>query len=302
MNGGIKGNFMRIKMLLVSFCVCLSLTMIGPKVEAQVVSDQIIGDLITVGISGAATLTGNIPLALASGVLSKYISTYGVMAVKSVVNKMKAHPPHDLGEINIYFIYLIHVKRNLYQALINMRTNVQNDNGLRNILREIEQLEQQMLAQCDGSCSVEGLDESLINFEFLNIALEAKQSYNIFEYINAEEVKLNYQYLMLLYLDVIIIEQKLLEAQYNVLATQISELTAEIAKNDYLSNAEKEYRYQLALNIVLRWQKQRDTRRVLLITVLKNPLMQLQDENRDLQDDIDRYRHLAKQFTFDFEE
>lgn len=292
---------MKFKKVFVCLCLCLVFVM-PAKIKAQAVSDQIVSDLITVGISGAATLTGNIPLAFASGVLSKYISTYGLMAIKSVLAKLRAHPPHDLGEINIYFVYLIHVKRNLYQTLINIRKNVEQSNTYANTLREIEALEQQIVSRCEGTCQVNAIDESLVNFEFLNIALEAKQSYDIFEYLDEQEIKLNYQYLMLLYLDVILVEQKLLEVQYNVLATQLSDLTREIAQNNYISNAEKEYRYQLAMNIILRWQKRRDERRVVVATVLRNPLIELQDENDELQDEIDRYRDLAKSFQFNFEE
>lgn len=292
---------MKLKQIFVCLCLCLCL-LTPQKAKAQAVSDQIVSDLITVGISGAASLTGNIPLAFASGVLSKYISTYGLMAIKSVLSKLRAHPPHDLGEINIYFIYLIHVKRNLYQTLINMRSNLEQNNSYANTLREIEELEKQIISRCENNCQVTGIDESLINFEFLNIALEAKQSYDIFEYLDVQEVKLNYQYLMLLYLDVVLVEQKLLEAQYNVLAAQLSNLTREISINHYISNAEKEYRYQLAMNLILRWQKRRDERRVVVATVLRNPLTDLESENRDLQDDIDRYRNMAKSFSFQYGE
>lgn len=271
---------------------CLSFGLILKPVAAQEIRDQVISDLVTVGISAAATATGNIPLALGAGVLSKYISTYGVQGVKALVNKIKGEPPQDLGEINIYYIYLIHVKRNLYQSMINIRSNVKGDDAHGTIIQEIEAMEAELRANCANSCEVTNLDENLVNFEFLNVALDAKQSFNIFEYLNAQEVKTTYQYLMLLYMDVIMVEQKLLEGQYNVLANQISDLTERLEKNVYLSNEEKEYVFELGMNVVLKWQKHRDNRRALLLASLKKPLAEMQEENASLEDDINGYRDL----------
>jgi hypothetical protein len=260
------------------------------NVNAQTLSDQIVTDLVTIGITGAATLSGNIPLAMASGVLAKYISTYGIQGVRFLIDKVKAETPQDLGEINIYFIYLIHVKRNLYQAMINMRNNVKNDPTYDILIKEIEEVESNLQTNCSGKCEVSGIDQSLINYEFINIALDAKQSIGIFDYLNSEQVKSTYQYLILLYLDIILVEQKLLEGQYNVLANQIDGLLENLEENPYLSLDEKEYSFQLALNIALKWQKHRDERRVLLLKVLKKPLENIQEENDQLQDQIDQYR------------
>lgn len=258
--------------------------------KAQDVAEQVVTDLVTVGITGAATLTGNIPLAMASGILSKYISTYGVQGVKYLINKVKASAPQDLGEISIYFIYLIHVKRNLYQSMINMRTNVKGDSSYAAVVKEIEELEKSLRGQCSGQCNVTGIDESLVNFQFLNVALDAKQSFNIFEYVDAQAVKVNYQYLMMLYMDVILVEQKLLEGQYNVMAAQVSDLLENLEENVYLSNEEKEYGFQVGMNMVLKWQKHRDERRALLLTALAKPLQDMQAENDQLEDDINGYR------------
>lgn len=263
--------------------------------HAQEIRDQVITDLVSVGISAAATVTGNVPLALGAGVLSKYISTYGVQGVKALVNKIKGETPQDLGEINIYYIYLIHIKRNLYQSMINIRSNVKGDEAHATIVKEIEKLENELRGNCEASCEVTQIDESLVNFEFLNIALDAKQSFNIFDYIETQQVKTTYQYLMLLYLDVIMIEQKLLEGQYNVLANQVSDLLDRLEKNAYLSNEEKEYVFELSLNMVLKWQKHRDNRRALLLTSLARPLAEMQDENARLEDDINGYRELDDQ-------
>lgn len=268
----------------------LSSILILKPAEAQDVAEQVITDLVTVGITGAATLTGNIPLAMASGVLSKYISTYGVQGVKFLINKVKSSAPQDLGEINIYYIYLIHVKRNLYQSMINMRTNVKGDSSYATVVKEIEDLERTLQGQCSGQCNVTGIDESLVNFQFLNVALDAKQSFDIFNYLDAQQVKVNYQYLMMLYMDVILVEQKLLEGQYNVMAAQVSELLENLEDNVYLSNEEKEYGFQLGINMVLKWQKHRDERRALLLTALAKPLEDMQAENDQLEDDINGYR------------
>ena len=109
--------------LLLSFFVGIK-----PVSAQDELKDQIITDLITVGITGAATLTGNIPLAMVSGVLSKYISTYGVrVRVPSLI---------------------ISSKRNLYESMINMRSNVNSDGSLRTIRQEIEQLERDLSGNC----------------------------------------------------------------------------------------------------------------------------------------------------------
>lgn len=269
--------------------------LVGMKpVSAQAeLKEQIITDLISVGITGAATLTGNIPLAMASGVLSKYISTYGIQGAKALINKFKGEAPQDLGEINLYYVYLIHIKRNLYESMINMRTNVSSEGSLRTIKEEIEKLEQDLSGNCSTTrCEVTELDESLINFEFINVALDAKQSFDIFAYIDSQQVKSTYQYLMLLYMDIIIVEQKLLESQYNVIANQIAGLAEELDKNQYVSNEEKEYVFQLGMNLVLKWQKHRDHRRTVLLTALQKPLMDMQSENDRIQDELDRYRDL----------
>jgi hypothetical protein len=276
------------------FVLLLAFTVTTKEVSAQTeLKDQVITDLISVGITGAATLTGNIPLAMASGILSKYISTYGVQGARALINKFKAEAPQDLGEINLYYVYLIHIKRNLYETLINMRENVNHDGQLATIAEEIAKLEQDLSGNCTAErCEVSALDETLINFEFINVALDARQSFHIFDYIEAQQVKSTYQYLMLLYMDVIIVEQKLLESQYNVVSNQVATLIDELDKNLYVSNEEKEYVYQLGMNIVLKWQRHRDHRRTVLLTALQKPLMDMQSENERIQDELDRYRGL----------
>ena len=283
-----------LKHLMTGLCVLvLSSVLVLKEAKAQQLSEQIVSDLVTMGITGAATLSGNVPLAMASGVLSKYISTYGVQGVKFLINKVKAEAPEDLGEINIYFIYLIHVKRNLYQSMINMRASVKGDNSRATIIKEIEALEATMQGKCpQNQCSMTGIDESLVNFQFLNIALDAKQSFDIFDYLDAQQVKSTYQYLMLLYMDVILVEQKLLEGQYNALANQVSELMEGLEDSLYLSNEEKEYSFQLGMNMVLKWQNHRDQRRAILLTALQKPLSEMQAENDRLEDEINGYQDM----------
>lgn len=284
-----------LKQVLKGLIVLLFAFSVGIKpVSAQTeLKDQIITDLVSVGITGAATLTGNIPLAMASGILAKYISTYGIQGARALINKFKAEAPQDLGEINLYYVYLIHIKRNLYETLINMRENVNHDGQLSTIAEEIAKLEQDLSGNCSTErCEVTALDDSLINFEFINIALDAKQSFAIFDYIDAQQIKATYQYLMLLYMDVIIVEQKLLESQYNVISNQVAQLIEELEKNVYTSNEEKEYVFQLGMNIVLKWQRHRDHRRTVLLTALQKPLMDMRTENERIQEELDRYRGL----------
>ncbi len=270
----------------------LIVTMKPVSAQAEL-KDQIITDLISVGITGAATLTGNIPLAMASGILSKYISTYGIQGARALINKFKSEAPQDLGEINLYYVYLIHIKRNLYETMINMRENVDGHSSMTTIQEEIAKLEQDLSGNCTAErCEVSSLDESMVNFEFINIALDARQSFNIFGYLDAQQVKNTYQYLMLLYMDIIIVEQKLLESQYNVISNQVAGLIEELDQNVYVSNEEKEYVFQLGMNIVLKWQRHRDNRRTVLLTALSKPLHDMQSENDRIQEELDRYRGL----------
>ena len=93
-------------------------------------------------------------------------------------------------------------------------------------------------------------------------------------------------------MDVILVEQKLLEGQYNVLANQISDLMEGLEDSLYLSNEEKEYSFQLGMNMVLKWQNHRDQRRAILLTALAKPLSEMQDENTRLEDEINGYREI----------
>jgi hypothetical protein len=106
-----------------------------------------------------------------------------------------------------------------------------------------------------------------------------------------DEIKATYQYLSLLYLDIILVEQKIIEAQYDVLANSTATIIEELENNPYISQGEKEYRYQLALNIALRWTFQRDLRRKNLLPILENSLGKMNSEADDLDSKLDEYKN-----------
>lgn len=259
---------------------------------------QIATDLVAGGVSIAAALSGNVPLAFMAGYLTKYISTYGVAGIKALIEVFKGYSPQDLGEINLYYTYLIHVKRNLYQALINVRKSVETDNALAGLEAELKEVEALIAGQCDvaSGCQPTGLDYSLINYQFLNILLDAKQSIDVSRHLAAQEVKNTYQYLMLLYLDVVIIEQKLIEAQFNVMANRTVDSLELLKKNKYLSNEEKEFQAQLVMNMALRWMHMADTRRIIVAGAIEAPLQTLGSENDQLEDQIDEYKKLQEKW------
>ncbi len=251
---------------------------------------QLATDLTQAGITFAAGLTGSIPLALIAGILGKYISTYGIQGIRNLIDSIKGYPPQDLGEVNLAYTYLIHVKRNLYSTLISIRkaAEAQNEDSLG---KELDDLEKDVTNLCaTGNCIPTTLDESLVNYSFLQIALDAKASLDVNKYLSVNETKNTYHYLLLLYLDVLMTEQQLIQTQTLVIGTQIQDTIAGLKKNPYISEAEKEYQAQLAMNIGLRWQKMLDERRVMLGKVLAKPLADLERENREIQDELDRER------------
>ncbi|OFZ00794.1 MAG: hypothetical protein A2Z97_06560 [Bdellovibrionales bacterium GWB1_52_6] len=265
------------------------------------VGEQIATDLIAGGITVGAALSGSLPIAMAAGFLTKYISTYGVQGIKAVIDYFKGYQPKDLGEINLYYIYLLDVKRNLYQSLITIRKATDQDGAFANIQGELQRVEDVLKGACqiESGCEPQGLDDSLINYSFLNIILDAKESIEVSKYLSANEVKDTYQYLMLLYMDLIIVEQKLLDAQYNVLAGRMNQTLKLLKRNAYLSNAEKEYQTQLLLNMSLRWMNLADTRRVVIAKALKSPLETLEKENSELARQIDEYKRKHSTFMLD---
>ena len=300
-----KGGAMVVKRPLMRKCVVLlfCVSLIGPafigltakSVHAGKkgdVAEQIGTDLLAGGVSLAAAMTGNIPLAFAAGFLTKYISTYGVKGIKALIEFFKGYQPQDLGEINLYYVYLLHVKRNLYQSMITIRKSVEADGGLSNLEGELKRVEEVLKGECniDQGCTPVGLDDNLVNFQFINIILDAKQSVDVSRFLSVYEIKNTYQYLLLLYLDVIVVEQKLVEAQYNMMASRTLKTIKILKDNKYISNAEKEFQTQLLMNMALRWMYLADTRRVVVASAMRGPADILQKENDELQREIDKYR------------
>jgi len=281
-----------ISVLLIGTILVSSCASARAENQPQNVGQQIATDLIAGGISVGAALSGSVPIALAAGFLTKYISTYGVQGIKWLIDYFKGYQPKDLGEINLYYIYLLDVKRNLYQSMVTIRKSTDADGAFANLQGELQRVEEIMKGACkiEAGCEPKGLDDSLINYSFLNIILDAKQSIDVSKYLSVNEVKDTYQYLMLLYMDLIIVEQKLLDAQYNVMAGRVSQTLKLLKKNAYLSNAEKEFQVQLVLNMSLRWMNLADTRRVVIAQALKAPLETLEKENSTLAREIDDYK------------
>lgn len=256
---------------------------------------QIAGDLTQAGITFAAGLTGSVPLALIAGILGKYISSYGIQGIKNLIDSIKGYPPQDLGEVNLAYMYLIHVKRNLYSTLISMRTNAETGIKDEALVQELDALQKEVTTLCaGGNCAPTTVDEKLVNYGFLQVALDAKESININQWLSINEMKNTYHYLLLLYLDVIMTEQQLIQTQNLVVGTQIKDTLAVLEKNPYISAAEKEYQAQLALNIGLRWQRILDQRRVLMDTVLAKPLADLEKENASIEAELEKAKQKQK--------
>lgn len=265
------------------------------EAHAQV-KEQVITDLVSAGVSVGIAMSGAVPLALVSGYLVKYISTYGVAGVKSLIDMFKTYHPKDIGEINILYVYLVHIKRNIYQTLIDIRKASEVNTDEPELKEALEKIE----ALIGGSCSIEkgctptGLDESFIDYSFLNIALDKNATLDINSYLSVQEIKHTYHYLMLLYLDLMIVEQQLLEYQTDLLSSKYLESLKEIKENDYISNPEKEYQAQLLLNIVLRWHYMSDARRIIISQAILKPLQTLKLENEQLQEEIEKYKNKGK--------
>lgn len=253
-------------------------------------TEQIATDLVAAGISITAALSGNVALALTSGLLTKYITTYGIAGVKKVINYFKGNSPRDLGEINLYYLYMINIKRNLYYTLINIRKSVEQEDRHSRLSGQLIELSQNLVGACEeDGCTVEGIDETMVNFHFVHLAMDMEQTLDMSQFLQKYEIKATYQYMMLLYLDLVLMEQKLIEAQYDVLANTALATAEQLEENEYISNEEKEFQYQLVMNMALRWTLKRDQRRALLTTVLKAPLENLSRENRDLDEELRRY-------------
>lgn len=260
--------------------------------EKTGIADQIAGDLVGAGVSIGAALSGSVPLAFAAGYISKYLVTYGIGGIKSAIDYVKGYGPRDLSEINLLYVYLLHVKQNLYGTLIEIRKSVAADNRLSYLSGQLEKVERGLNEECaaSGGCSETAVDHRYVNLHFLNLILDAKETLQISKYLGEQEVRHTYHYLMLLYLDVVILEQRLIEAQADVLADRTTETLKVLQDNPYLSNEEKEYQAQLLMNLSLRWIRLADSRKRIVARAIEAPLEKLNAENGDLQKDIDDYK------------
>ena len=298
-----KIQFRPIARRVLAVCLCLSIVSTPIAVStAQAdsgqswsqVATQVSGDVIQAGITLAASATGNVPLALTAGIVGKYISTYGIQGIKDLVDAIKGYPPQDLGEVNLDYMYLINVKRNMYSTLIAIRKSAeaaQTAPGASSLAQELDALQQDVTTLCAaGNCQPVTVDEKLVNYSYLQVALDAKASLDVDQWLSVGEIKNTYEYLMLLYLDVVMTEQQLIQTQNLVVGNQVKDAIAALKANDYISDAEKEYQAQMVMNIALRWQKMLDERRVLLANILTKPTDDLLNENKAIQDDLDKLK------------
>ncbi len=284
--------------LIVSFL--LPINYVNAAEESQL-KDQLVTDLVAAGVSIGAALSGNVALALTSGILTKYISTYGVQGVKKLINYFKGATPRDLGEINLYYTYLINIKRNLYFTMLNIRKSVKNDEKRIQFEEKLKQLTDDLLKDINSDETFSIEDDSLVNISFVELAMDQNQSLDISKLLQDYEIKATYKYLMLLYIDIVLVEQKLIEAQYDVMANQVSRAIKHLDESKYSSQDEKEFLYQNILNIALRWTYLRDNRRVMLTTLYDKSIQSLQGQNDDLDDLLGNYKKLNKNENTDEE-
>lgn len=269
----------------------LPITQSLPVAHAQdsQLKEQIATDLVGAGISIGAALSGNVPLAFAAGYLTKYISTYGIAGVRALIDYFKGHRPGDLGEINLYYLYLLHIKRNLYHSLLNIRKTVQEDVSLSHIERQLEKVEQSLSGKC-ADCEDNSTESQMVNLQVVNLLIDARSSLDLSRYLQRQEIRGTYQYLVLLYLDLLIVEQKLIEAQSEVMHNRVAQGIQAIRDNPYLSKAEKEYQKQLLMNLGLRWMLLADKNRLILAEAARLPIQNLKNENDELEKKLDDYR------------
>jgi hypothetical protein len=262
------------------------------------VGAQVVSDLVGAGVSVGAALSGSVPVAFLAGYISKYVSTYGVAGIKSVVDYVKGYGPRDISEANLLYIYLLNVKRNLYQTMITIRKSVEADDSISYLTAELDKAQQSLTCVDKEGCDEGSIDSRYVDLNFLNLILDAKQSIRVTQYLGANEIKNTYQYLVLLYLDVVILEQKLIEAQSQILADRSVETLKLLKGNPYLSNEEKEYQAQMLMNLVLRWMKLADSRRAVVAQAIAKPLSDLESQNADLEREIARYHHEHEKTLF----
>ncbi len=258
--------------------------------EVDQLTNQLSQDLVAAGFSIAATVSGSVPLALTAGFLTKYVVTYGIGGVKALINHIKGDDLQDLGHINLYSIYLLHIKRNLYKAILDIRTSALKSATQTHYIKELEKVEKYFAENCpDSKCKDATVDQALVDMNMLSIALDGKKTIDLDNFLSLEQLKASYFYLNNLFLDIMIAEQRLAQSQVQVLSNQINEIKKELHENKYISLEEKEYRFQKALNISLRWKKNMAQRTVAMNKLLLPKLKSLQNQNDNLEKDIQGY-------------
>ncbi len=273
--------------------------------EWKQISDSVISDLVASGIGIGAAFTRSVPIALSAGIITKYVSVYGIAGIKTLIATLKGAPLEDLGELNVAYVYLMASKSKLLREMGNMREIHFNPGAYRETdgslsprmpdensrgmtaryEKEFDALSSFAANLCpDAQCPGATLDEKLVNETIVNTAMAAKQSVNYRQALNEEQLKATYHSLVILYLDIIFVEQRILASLQNVLATQVSNVIESIEENPHLSQAEREYNYQLMMNVVLKWKNLQDGRRVGMTPFVQSSILQLETESNEIQD------------------
>ena len=278
-----------IKFFLVISSVLTSLTF-SKNVKASQLGEQIATDLVAAGVSVTAALSGSTAVALSAGILTKYITTYGIKGAKSLVKLYSGKPPRDLAEINLYYVYLLNSKRNLYLSMNSVSRSIKQNQRDVNFNISVEEMIASILGHCKKNCELTDFDESLVNFQFVDMALDARASLDVNNILSVYEMKNTFQYMMLLYLDIMYFEQMLIEGMQDVLAKRVLDIRDILDENVYLSKEEKDYLMTMASNMALRFQGLRDKRKIALYLGLKNKVDSLIIENDTLDDQIDDYQ------------
>ena len=278
-----------VKFFLIICCVLITFTS-SKNVRASQLGEQIATDLVAGGVSIVAALSGSTAVALSAGILTKYITTYGIKGAKSLVKLYSGKPPRDLAEINLYYVYLLNSKRNLYLSMNSVSRSIKQNQRDANFNVSVEEMIASILGHCEKNCELSDFDESLVNFQYVDMALDARASLDVNNILSVYEMKNTFQYMMLLYLDIMYFEQMLIEGMQDVLAKRVLDIRNILDENVYLSKEEKDYLMTMATNMALRFQGLRDKRKIALYLGLKNKVDSLIVENDTLDDQIDDYQ------------
>ncbi len=282
----------KLKKVFITFVAfaCLGLSFSPKSTYASNLSQQITTDLIGAGISISAALSGNTAIALSAGLLTKYVTTYGVGGVKKLIELYKGAPPRDITEVNLYYVYLINAKRNLYYTLTTMANSQRALNRDDNFHQSMDEVISNILGLCENNCSQDTVDESFVNFQFVSLALDARATLDVDRVLSFYQFKHTFQYLMLLYADIQYIEQMLMESINDVLIERVISIRDLLATNVYLSKEEKNFLMSVVMNIETRFHHLKQKRRVVLFELMSARLENSRDEANSLQDQLDDYQ------------